>query len=69
MAKALSTVLADRLQLPALFAPDPDAALYRNTLSWRLAFGLGSSDLDPNWEERKWLLRKQRSVHTRSVRA
>src|SRR5450759_1466219 len=36
--------------------------LHRNTLSWRLAFGLGSSDLDPKLGGKKWLLRKLKSV-------
>jgi len=45
--------------------------LHRNTLSWRVAFGLALSDLDPKLKLRgkKWLLRKQKSVRTRSVHA
>jgi hypothetical protein len=43
--------------------------LYRNTFFWELAFGLGHPLLIRSWEERKWFLRKPRSVPTRSVRA
>src|ERR1017187_4244207 len=42
--------------------------LYRNTLSWRLAFGLGSSDLDPKLGGKKMASEKAEKRRSRQVR-
>lgn len=43
--------------------------LHRNSFSRSLLFGLGSSAIDPQLGEHKWIVPKPRNVRTRFVRA